>query len=373
MQLKNNHPLTTTIMKMRIWLLVFGWMALASSHAQAGVTDSRDTLIIEFGNNSRIIFLINSREDLEAIKKYDLNALVQELSLKMEESGEEGKVLTIRDEKGTRYLMDTTIVVENTKKYRYSEDDPFDWSSTELWERDNAREDRSPSYNSKGKGEKFNKRTNNHTLFDFGINGLMEEGKFPDNNGAPYAVRPWGSWYVGINSINNTTITRNFRLEWGVGINWYNFKFENDRTLLTKTPESIEFDQYELDANFRKSKLTATFVQASMVPMVDFGKNQRTHSSFPWGWRSNSEAFRVGLGGYAGYRIHSYTKTVYRENGNRQKDKNKDSYYLNNLRYGLRLQMGYKSTDIFVNYDLNDLFSENRGPKVQAFSFGVIL
>jgi hypothetical protein len=359
-------------MKTKNWLLTLGILTALSLSAWAGPAHTtQDTLIIEFGNNSRIVFLINSKEDLEAIKKYDLNAMLRELSMKIEESQEEGNVLTLHDEKGTRYLMDTTIVMDKKEKYSYSEEEPFEWSPTEGWERDSR--EYSERNSTKGKGEKFNKRTSNNTLFDIGINGLLEDGKFPDNSGAPYAVRPWGSWYVGVNSINSTSITRHFRLEWGVGINWYNFKFEDDRTQITKTAEGLEFGQYTNDASFRKSKLTATYVQASAVPMFDFGKSRNRHDSWPWGWRKNGETFRIGLGGYAGYRIHSYTKVVYREDGNRQKDKNRDSYYLNNLRYGLRLQMGFKSTDVFVNYDMNELFSDGRGPKVNAFSFGVIL
>ena len=44
---------------------------------------------------------------------------------------------------------------------------------------------------------------------------------------------------------------------------------------------------------------------------------------------------------------------------------------MNNLRYGLRLQFGFRDTDFFFNYDLNELFSAGKGPKVNAFSFGV--
>ena len=30
------------------------------------------------------------------------------------------------------------------------------------------------------------------------------------------------------------------------------------------------------------------------------------------------------------------------------------------------------ATDLFFNYDLNELFAEGKGPKLNAFSFGVI-
>ena len=56
----------------------------------------------------------------------------------------------------------------------------------------------------------------------------------------------------------------------------------------------------------------------------------------------------------------------------REKDKDRDNLYLNNLRYGIRLQLGVRSTDFFFNYDLNELFATDKGPKLNAFGFGVI-
>jgi len=73
-----------------------------------------------------------------------------------------------------------------------------------------------------------------------------------------------------------------------------------------------------------------------------------------------------------GYRIASKTKLVYEENGEREKEKDRDNFYLNNLRYGLRIQIGVRSTDLFVNYDMNELFAKDKGPKLNAVSFGLI-
>jgi hypothetical protein len=81
----------------------------------------------------------------------------------------------------------------------------------------------------------------------------------------------------------------------------------------------------------------------------------------------------MGVGPYVGYRIGSKTKLVYEDaDGDKQKEKDRDSYHLNNLRYGIRVQLGFNSTDFFINYDLNELFVENKGPKVNAVSFGLI-
>jgi hypothetical protein len=102
--------------------------------------------------------------------------------------------------------------------------------------------------------------------------------------------------------------------------------------------------------------------------MIDFGSNRRKPSFFDG---RNSDSFRIGVGPYAGYRIDSYTKQVLEIGGDEQKPKDHDNFYLNNIRYGLRTQIGFQDIDLFFNYDLNELFIENKGPKLNAFSFGV--
>jgi hypothetical protein len=47
--------------------------------------------------------------------------------------------------------------------------------------------------------------------------------------------------------------------------------------------------------------------------------------------------------------------------------------YVNNVRYGLRSEIGVGSVTMFFNYDLNDLFEPGKGPELQAMSFGIIL
>jgi hypothetical protein len=64
---------------------------------------------------------------------------------------------------------------------------------------------------------------------------------------------------------------------------------------------------------------------------------------------------------------------VYKDSGEKRSDKDHDNFYLNNFRYGVRLQLGFRDTDLFFGYDLNSLFSEGKGPELHALSFGVTL
>ncbi|MEJ0057571.1 MAG: hypothetical protein WDN75_19160 [Bacteroidota bacterium] len=176
---------------------------------------------------------------------------------------------------------------------------------------------------------------------------------------------------MGLNSIWRTRIARKFFLEWGGGVSWYNFKFDDPSTVMSKDDNTVIFSQDTRNVDLRKSKLTVTYVNISAVPMIDFGDNSRKYTFLDGG--KSSSSFRFGVGPYAGYRIDSYTKQMYYENNEKRRSHDHDNFYLNNLRYGLRLQMGFRDTEIFFNYDMNELFTTDKGPKLNAFSFGVTL
>jgi hypothetical protein len=183
-------------------------------------------------------------------------------------------------------------------------------------------------------------------------------------------VKPWGSWYVGVASTQRTRIARTFFLEWAGGVSWYNFKFQNLQTQMTKDDNGVNFLQDARDLDFKKSKLTACYLNLSLVPMLDFGNNRRKAMFFDG---RHSESIRFGAGPYVGYRIDSYTKQVFKEEGDKHKERNHDSFYLNNIRYGVRFQFGFNDVDLFFNYDMNELFTADKGPKLNAFSFGITL
>lgn len=307
-------------------------------------TKPADTVVIKVGEGSKIIVAVK-KEDLETLKQYDFQKLMTDLIVKLEQKDTASHQTPSAD-----YLKEPV-----NEEVASPEENKNDESADENW--DNH------------KHEKWHRRRTYHSInFDLGMNNYLSDGKFPDENNSLYTVKPWGSWYVGINSNLRTRVSNKFFLEWGLGVNWYNFKFQNEQTMISKDDNSVIFSLNPLDVDFTKSKLTATYIQAQLVPMIDFGGNRRKPSFFDGG---DSESFRFGAGPYVGYRIDSYSKQVYKEEGDKIKPKNHDNFYLNNLRYGLRFQVGFEELDLFFNYDLNELFIENKGPKLNAFSFGV--
>lgn len=327
----------------------------------AQAQQKRDTVIVELAKTSRVIFTIQDRSDLEILKQYNFNDLFKDILVKLETN-------------------DTTnLVNSDTTQAKHTTGD----SEEVYWTRegDEHRDD----YHGHGNNDNHSDQSDNnwdvhmHSRrwgrtwqsfnFDFGTNNYLQDGKFPDNTDEKYSVRPWGSWYIAMASVQRTRLGKKFFLEWGLGMSWYTFKFQDDDVLMQKTDNGVEFVSANIaDAEYIKSKLSASYVTASLVPLIDFGGNSRKSRV----WEGDADSFRIGLGPYVGYRISSHSKLVYKDGGSREKDKDHDSFYLNNLRYGARLQIGYRATDLFFNYDISELFVSGKGPKLNAFSFGVI-
>jgi hypothetical protein len=314
-----------------------------------------DTVIVELAKTSQLIFTIKDKNDLEILKHYDFQQLFEDVLQKLEN----------RDTTAMATRDSTEISPSVTEETTSDDDDNDDdrWSSRH---EDNDDDDNDDEWTSSHYRRRWG-RTWQSFNFDLGTNNYLEDGKFPDSNNQPYAVRPWGSWYVAMGSIQRTRLGSKFFIEWGIGMSWYTFKFQKDNILMVKDNDGVYFTEDTRDVEYEKSKLSASYVQASLIPIVDFGGHSRKARMWD-GWNNS---FRFGLGPYIAYRISSHSKLVY-DDGDKEKEKNHDSFYLNNFRYGLRLQLGYRSTDIFFNYDLNELFAEGKGPALNAFSFGVI-
>ena len=308
-----------------------------------------DTVTVDLARTSKIVFTMQDRSDLEQLEQYDFDALFSDILSKLES----GDTLV-------NPATDSTLINASPSDY-YENDGDDDWDDDDdEWDDDNDCDHDDWDHHHDKVWQSFN--------FDFGINNYLEDGSFPDYSGAQYTVRPWGSWYVGLNSILHTDVSQKFFIEWGFGVSWYNFKFQEDNTLVTKTPIATIFTEDQRPLDFEKAKLEATYLNVSIIPMYAFGAN---HHHSRWNHHGH-DSFRIGIGPYAGYRVESHSKLVYNEDGDTEVEKEKDNFYLNNFRYGLRLQLGTQGIEFFTAYDLNPLFATGKGPDLHAITFGIV-
>jgi hypothetical protein len=174
------------------------------------------------------------------------------------------------------------------------------------------------------------------------------------------------SWNMNVNfaqySIN--FVNNKFGLVTGLGIEWNYYRFDNDNSVQENTTTGIiENRDLAVDYptwNIEKSKLSTTY---ATIPLL-----LEVHSS---AYQHSGVTFSAGLIG--GLKLGSNTKIVYKENGDKKKDKTKDDFNLSPFRYGVHARLGVGDWMIYGTYYFTPLFESNKGPELFPISVGFAL
>lgn len=330
----------------------------------------KDSIIVTFGDKTRMIIYGENRKELDKIMAYDLNALLRDLKIRLDSTSADTTYL--REEfNGNRYLKDSsqksekdyvriglrgihikdgdTEVTINAKGVEVKDD-----GVDSTYRRTGKRFYRSGRNSSPRKG--FN--------IALGLNTYGVNKSTLGYNKDDYDLRPFGSRFISLGYIASSTIVRGenarLHLDFGVDFSWYNLMFDGNNTV-AKGPEKVDFplvtDDDGNEIEMKKSKLTVPYVNLSFMPTV----------SFPHAFISY-----ISAGVYGGYRLGSYTKL--RAEGSKDVNRVRENFYIEDLRYGIGAEIGIRNfPDFFVNYDLNGLYTDNKGPAVKMLSFGVRL
>lgn len=337
-------------MKRYVLAMIFMALVQTAFAFNEGNQVAKDSIIVEYGHSGRIVILVDNKEDFEKLKVLDVNQIIRELDLELdEETGELTVVEVGEDGKDDKEIVrveehgaETTVSVGRLKVI-------VDESGPNTKVRVEKKKKVEPSFRTF-----FN--------FDLGINNYLEDGKFPTSDN-PYAVKGWGSWNVGLNWMASQRISKGFYWDFGLGMQWYNFKFENRDFQAVRGDEGIDFIQ-RTDVDGFKSKISASYITAMTLLRLDFGRmNDNGH-----------KGVKIAAGPYFGYRVGGRSKFVYREidGSGRQKDKLNTGIYLNNVRYGVRGEIGVGRITFFSTYDLNELFQDDKGPALNPITFGLV-
>lgn len=200
----------------------------------------------------------------------------------------------------------------------------------------------------------------NWTGVELGINGLLS----PDNSiTLPAEAEQFDLQYNKSIALNlnfwqqNLVLVRgHLALITGVGIGWNNYRFTTN-DLLVKGPQEIEHEPGLYD--YKKNKLTMTLLH---VPLL---------LEFQTSSRKTSEKFHLAAGINLGLRLSSHTKQMVFIDGDREKFKEHNDFYLNPFRYDATVRIGWGYVNLFATYSLNPLFKEGKGPEIYPFSAGI--
>lgn len=330
--------------KVIIALLVCLW----GGSRQVNAGQPTDSLVIRFANRTRLVIYAPDKAGIQALANYDLNKIVREMGMKLD-SVPNGQTAISRD--GDRFLKDTVLVVTRRK-----DGVMIVINNTDTTRSDSARNRR----DYKQSISKRSRRSWDQGIdFQFGLNALITRTAVPGYAPDQYELRPLGSRYFNVMLWQRIPIVNGKRaklnLQYGVEGVWNNYMFDNN-TVASRGADGVVFAPYA--EQLSKTKLTTFAVQVPVIPRLSFYN------------ASGRKTFHIGLGGFVGYRLDSYTK-IKRENGDKSREHN--SFYLNSLRYGLVGLIGLQGTSLFVKYDLNPLFQDGKGPDVRSISFGFML
>jgi hypothetical protein len=348
---KNNNNLTSIKMKKHLLTLYFLAIVQVAFGSDMTFMAPKDSVIIEFGNSGKVILIVDNREDFEKLKAMDINEIIQKLELEMDGETGELTVVEIRHKDGSkeiiRVLEDGPETSVSVGRLKVVIDESG--SKTKVNVETVSKENKDPDFRTY-----FN--------IDLGINNYFENGVIP-GGGAAYNVKGWGSWNVGINWMASQKLQKGSYWDFGLGVQWYNFKFANRGYQAINENSGVEFIDRSEVYGF-KSKISASYLTALTLLRWDFGKRND----------SGRNGLRVALGPYAGYRLGGRSKFVFREEEGlgRKKVKEPLGINLNNFRYGLRGEVGFRSITFFTTYDLNTLIQKDRGPSLHPIAFGLV-
>ena len=327
-----------------------------------------DTTIVEFtdkGVKKRVTIYTSSKRDFDLPKTLNLENVLKSVGV---DSLERKKAIVLAGSNGSkqdtilvlaRDGRDIKIVLRAPKEMATRQDtlrnEDDHWSHDNRVYKEEDRDDDSDDKNREAKTKKSDSgRFFSRSDFGFYI-GLNNWAK---GSTIGSSLDTWGSRYFALSFHKNITLTNgkqvDLALTYGPEIAWSNFMLEEDNVvqMLGKQVVFKDFGQ-----NLSKSKLVVPMLNLPM--MLNFGFKEAK--------------FRIGLGGYIGYRIGGYSKLKY-DGG--KKEKIKGSYGLEDFRYGLNAELGKrKGATLFVRYDLNQVFKveQTNAKGLQAWSIGLRL
>jgi hypothetical protein len=136
----------------------------------------------------------------------------------------------------------------------------------------------------------------------------------------------------------------------------------------------LSLERYRFKDSYAVGYTNATHEQVTMLPPGDLATPNIKKSMLVTNYidvplelrytmnpEDPSRSFKLSVGGRIGWLYDSFNKIKYSEDGETKKLKDKQSYHLNELRYGLLGRLGFGGFSLFCNYNLSPLFKKGEG------------
>jgi hypothetical protein len=196
------------------------------------------------------------------------------------------------------------------------------------------------------------RRTTSQFVFALGVNNLVTNEQIAHSD-----FKYWKSHFYEWGFTYNTRILKDENLlhfKYGMSLMYNNIRATDNRYFVKNGAQT---DLVTSPVHLDESRFRNVYIMVPLHLEFDFSKKEirddntyfRTHKSL-----------RVGLGGYAGFRVKSKQILCFDDaNGNDVEQRSKGGYNVNDFNYGLSTYIGYKATSLYLKYDLQPLFEDN--------------
>ena len=144
----------------------------------------------------------------------------------------------------------------------------------------------------------------------------------------------------------------------GLGIQWNRFALKGNYDI-TATNDTI-FGVENTSVQYSKNVLSSTYLQAPLLLQINTNKNP-------------SESWTIAAGIVGGIRIGGLHKTKWEVEGNQNKDKTKDDFNFNPFSASLMGLVGYGNWNLYMTYNLTDVFNEGSALSLRGVNAGILL
>ncbi|MBN9284002.1 MULTISPECIES: hypothetical protein [unclassified Flavobacterium] len=200
--------------------------------------------------------------------------------------------------------------------------------------------------------EVIEKRTTSQLVLAGGVNNLVTGGAVANSK-----FRYWGSHFYEFGLTFNTRIMKNNNLlhaKYGMSLVYNNLRAVDNQYFVKNNDQTelVTSSTWLSESRLRNIQLIfPAHLEFDFTPKKVNEKGEtrfRTHRSG-----------RIGIGGYIGANLQTRQFLEYQRDGFEVEEKQKSNFNTNGFVYGLSAYVGYRSTSLYLKYDLNPLFKNN--------------
>jgi hypothetical protein len=214
-------------------------------------------------------------------------------------------------------------------------------------------ENKEESYEKGKKKRRIHHRTTSQFVFAVGVNNALQGHKTNSLNESEYQF--WRSRFYEIGYTRKMRISKmpsQLYFKYGVSFLWNNLRPKNNQQHLVNGESTILATR--IDEDLSESRLRHVQMIFPVHLEWDFSKNKSA---------------RFGIGGFVGFKLGTRQYLEYKNSeGVSIEEVQHNNFNMNTINYGLSSYLGYKSTSLYVKYDLNPLF---KNTETRNLSMGV--